>query len=237
MNNTLFLSIGPLLIAGALAGCNKGPTAPSSDANPLNPARPAVTYTLSGKISESGAGPLGGVSLTTDRGKVAITDERGQYRIEGLSGFVSMTLEKPGYESGRSAALLGGDQVVNGAIQRAIHIAPGERTEVTVFRDDDDYDLAYAWCPGPCKKIQSTGPGGTVISIRTRARDEGRIVCLLVDGGPPHDAMPRCSAAEVTATTTLFYGGGDFQIYVSFGDGYREGTQNMEVSLTLGTKP
>ena len=28
--------------------------------------------------------------------------------------------------------------------------------------------------------------------------------------------MPTCSAAEVTATTTLFYAGGEFQIYVSF---------------------
>ena len=62
-------------------------------------------------------------------------------------------------------------------------------------------------------------------------------MCLLVDGGPPHHAMPTCSAAQVIATTTLFYAGGEFQFYVSFGDGYREGTQNVEVSVTLATKP
>ena len=45
-----------------------------------------------------------------------------------------------------------------------------------------------------------------------------------------------CSAAELTATTTLFYAG-EFQIYVSFGDGYREGSQSVVVSVTLGTQP
>ena len=114
--------------------------------------------------------------------------------------------------------------------------SPGENTEVTVFRDDDEHDLAYAFCPGPCKKIRTTGPGGTEISIRVRARDESRRVCLLVDGGPPYHVMPTCSAAEVIATTTLFYAG-EFQFYVSFGDGYHEGSQSVEVSVTLATKP
>ena len=227
MTSTLFLRIGPLLVAGALASCDKAPTSPT----------PVVTHILSGTISETGGGPIGGVSLTTDRGKAATTDEHGEYRIDGLAGVVNVRFGKLGYESGQSGALLDRDQVVNGVIQRAIQLAPGETTEITVFRDDDDYDLAYARCPGPCKKIRVTGPGGTVISIRARARDASRRVCLLVDGGPPHNAMPTCSAAEVTATTTLFYGGGEFQIYVSFADGYREGTQSVEVSVTLGTKP
>ena len=226
MTNTRFLRIGPLLIAGALAGCNNGPTSPAS----------VATHTLSGTISEAGAGPIGGVSLTTDRGKAAITDEHGQYRIDGLSGLVNLTFTKSGYESEQSAAILDRDQVVNGTIRRVIHIAPGEITEVTVFRDDPDYDLAYAWCPGPCKKIQVTGPGGTAIFIRARARDKSRQVCLLVDGGPPYRAMPTCSTAEVNATTSLLKDA-EFQIYVSFGDGYREGTQSVEVSVMLGTKP
>ena len=240
MTSTRFLRVGPLLIAAALVGCNKGPTAPSPAAGPPNPARPAnpaVAHTLAGTISETGSGPIGGVSVTTDRGKAAITDEHGRYRIEGLSGPVNVTLQKLGYEPGSSAATLDRDQVVDGALQRAILIRPGESAEVTVFRDDDEHDLAYALCPGPCKKIRSSGPGGTIISIRARARDESRSVCLLVDGGPPHHAMPTCSAAEVTLTTTLFFNGGHFEFYVTFGDGYREGIQSVEVSVILGTKP
>jgi hypothetical protein len=234
MTDTFFVRMAPLLVVGVLTGCD-GPTAPTSVAGPTTP---AGTHTLAGTISETGAGPIGGVSLTTDRGKSAVTDEHGQYRIEGLSGHVGVALEKPGYEPYFGfGAIMDRDRVVDGAIQRTIQIAPGERTEITVFRDDHDYDLAYAWCPGPCKKIRTAGPGGTVISIRARARDESRSVCLLVDGGPPHFAMPNCRAAEVTATTTLFDAGGEFQIYVSFGDGYREGTQSVEVSVTLGTQP
>ena len=68
---------------------------------------------------------------------MVITDEHGQYRIDGLAGVVNVRFEKRGYESGRSGALLDRDQVVNGVIQRAIQLAPGESTEITVFRDDD----------------------------------------------------------------------------------------------------
>ena len=239
MADTHLLRIGVLLIAGALAGCNKGPTAPAAVTGPVNPggSNAVITYALSGTISETGGGSIGGVYLTTDRGKSATTDEHGQYRIEGLSGHVSVRLQKPGFEPGWTGAILDRDQVANGAIQREIHIGPDQSMEVTVFRDDDEHDLAYALCPGPCKKIRSAGPGGTLISIRARARDESRRVCLLVDGGPPHHAMPTCSAAEVTATTTLFFNGGEFQFYVSFADGYREGAQSVEVSVMLGTKP
>ena len=137
MTNTLFLRIGPLLIAGALAGCNKGPTSPT----------PVATYTLSGTISETGGGPIGGVSVITNRGKAAVTDQDGHYGIEGLSGLVNLTFTKSGYESGRSGALLDRDQVANGLIQRAIQIAPGQSTEITVFRDDHDYDLAVRLVP------------------------------------------------------------------------------------------
>ena len=166
-----------------------------------------------------------------------MTDEHGQYRIEGLSGHVSVTLEKPGYEpSFGFGAIMDRDRVVDGAIQRTIRMAPGERTEITVFRDDPDYDLAYAACSAPCKRIRTAGPGGTVISIRARARGESRSVCLLVDGGPPHFANPTCSATEVTATTTL-YAAGEFQFYVRFGDGYREEIQSVEISVKLGTQP
>ena len=176
--------------------------------------------------------------MTTDRGTTAITDENGQYRIDGLSGHVSMTVRKPGYETAFGlGAIMDRDQVADLAVQRTIRIAPGERAEITVFSDDPDYDLAYALCSGPCKMIRTVGPGGTLISIRARARDETRSVCLLIDGGPPHFANPTCSAREVTATTTLFYDGGDLQFYVKFGDGYREGTQSVEVSVTLGTQP
>ena len=176
--------------------------------------------------------------MTTDRGTTAITDENGQYRIDGLSGHVSMTVRKPGYETAFGlGAIMDRDQVADLAVQRTIRIAPGERAEITVFSDDPDYDLAYALCSGPCKMIRTAGPGGTLISIRARARDETRSVCLLIDGGPPHFANPTCSATEVTATTTLYYGGGEFQFYVKFGDGYREGSQSVEVSVTLGTQP
>ena len=227
--------MAPLLLVVALSSCSNGPTAPSPAAGTANP---PGTHKLSGTISETGGGAVGGVSLTTDRGKTAITDEHGQYRIDGLSGHVSVTLEKPGYEpSFGFGAIVDRDRVVDGAIQRTIQMAPGESTEITVFRDDPDYDLAYAACSAPCKMIRTAGPGGIVISIRARARDESRSVCLLVDGGPPHFANPTCSAAEVTATTTLFHGGGEFQFYLKFGDGYREGTQSVDVSVTLGTQP
>ncbi len=179
-----------------------------------------------------------GVILTTDRGQKAVSDRMANIEFEGLSGHVSVKLEKPGYEPFFGfGAIVDRDRVVDGAIQRTIQMAPGDRTEITVFRDDPDYDLAYAACSAPCKMIRTAGPGGTVISIRARALDESRSVCLLVDGGPPHFSNPTCSIAEVTATTTLFFSGGEFQFYVSFAGGYREGSQSVEVSVTTGTQP
>jgi len=234
VTHTFFVRMAPLLLVVVLSSCTNGPTAPSPATGIANP---PGTHTLSGTISKTGGGAVGGVSLTTDRGKTAITDEHGQYRIDGLSGHVSVTLEKPGYEpSFGFGAIVDRDRVVDGAIQRTIQMAPGESTEITVFGDDPDYDLAYAACSAPCKMIRTAGPGATVISIRARARDESRSVCLLVDGGPPHFANPTCSAAEVTTTTTLFFGG-EFQFYVRFGDGFREGAQSVEVSVTLGAQP
>ena len=69
MTNTLLLRIGPLLIAAALAGCNKGPTAPPPVADPANPGggNPVVTHTPPARSRKPGGGPIGGVSLTTDR--------------------------------------------------------------------------------------------------------------------------------------------------------------------------
>jgi hypothetical protein len=236
MTHMLFGRLATLLTLGVLTACSNAVTAPTPAAGTAN--RPG-THTLSGTISETGGGAaVAGVSLTTDRGKTAITDQNGQYRIDGLSGQVIVALHKPGYETASGvSATLDRDRVADLAVQRTIRIAPGERTEITVFLDDPDYDLAYAACSAPCKMIRTAGPGGTLISIRARARDESRSVCLLVDGGPPYFANPTCSATEVTATTTQFYAGGEFQFYVKFGDGYREGTQIVEVSVTLGTQP
>ena len=73
------------------------------------------------------------------------------------------------------------DRVEDAAVQRTIRIAPGERTEVTVFRDDPDYDLAYAACSAPCKMIRTAGPGGT-----------------LSPSGPEHGTRAEASASLLT---------------------------------------
>ena len=230
VTDTLLVRMAFLLIVVVPSSCSNGPTAPSPATATANP---PGTHTLSGTISETGGGAVGGVSLTTDRGKTAITDENGQYRIDGLSGHVSVTLRKPGYEpSFGFGAIVDRDRVVDGAIQRTIQMAPGERTEIAVFRDDPDYDLAYAWCSAPCKRIRVSAPG--TISIRARARDENRNVCLLADGGFPDVARTNCNVAEVT--TSLPYAG-ELSIFVSFADGYREGAQSVEISVTLATQP
>ena len=228
MTATLFDRMALLLMIGVFTACSDGPTGPTANG----------THTLSGTISATGGGSLEGVVLTTDRGQKAMTDANGQYRIQGLSGLVNVALGKAGYETYFGfSEVLDRDRIVNAVIQRTIRLAPGERTEITVFRDDPDYDLAYAACSAPCKMIRTVGAGGTAISIRARALDESRSVCLLVDGGPPHFSNPTCSIAEVTATTTLFFSGGEFQFYVTFADGYREGSQSVEVSVTQGTRP
>ena len=93
--------------------------------------------------------------MTTDRGQKAMTDANGQYRIQGLSGLVNVALGKAGYETYFGfSEVLDRDRIVNAVIQRTIRLAPGERTEITVFRDDPDYDLAYAACSAPCKMIR-----------------------------------------------------------------------------------
>ena len=232
---TLFGRVASLLSVVVFSSCSNGPTAPSPATGTANP---LGTHTLSGTILATGGGAIEGVALTTDRGKNAVTDENGQYRIQGLSGLVNVALGRAGYETSFGfSEFLDRDHIVNAVIQRTIQMAPGDRTEITVFRDDPDYDLAYAVCSAPCKRIRTAGPGGTLISIRARARDEARSVCLLVDGGPPYFSNPTCSTTEVTATAMSLLGGGEFQFYVKFGDGYREGSQGVEVSVTVGTQP
>jgi hypothetical protein len=212
-------------MVGVFTACSNGPTGPTANG----------THTLTGTISATGGGALEGVMLTTDRGQKTVTDRNGQYRIPSLAGHVSVALGKEGYETGFLGSVLDRDLIVNAAIQRTIRLAFGERTEITVFRDDPDYDLAYAACSAPCKMIRTAGAGGTGISIRARALDESRNVCLLVDGGPPYLANPTCRLGEVTFTMTLIFGG-EFQFYVRFGDAYQEGSQSVEVSVTDGNK-
>ena len=141
-----------------------------------------MRHTLSGTISESGAGPIGDVSVSAGEGKLSVTDERGQYQIQGLSGRVNVTLEKPGFERmvvfGTTMAH---DLTLDAAIQRAIHITPGERANVTIFGDDGDYDFAYTGCSAPCKMIRLAIDTPGVLSVGVRALDESRVVYLLIE--------------------------------------------------------
>ena len=214
-------------MAGVFTACSDGPTGPTANGR----------HTLSGTISATGGGALEGVLLTTDRGQKAVTDANGQYRMQGVSGLVTAVLGKAGYETGHlGSEILDRDLIVNAAIQRTIRMAFGERTEITVFRDDPDYDLAYAACSAPCKMIRTAGGVSTGISIRARALDESRNVCLLVDGGPPFLSNPTCRLGDVTFTMAVIFSG-EFQFYVRFADGYRDGSQGVEVSVTPGTQP
>jgi hypothetical protein len=223
----LFDRMALLLMVGLFTACSGGPTGPTANG----------THTLTGTISATGGGALEGVVLTTDRGQKAVTDQNGQYRIPSLAGHVSVALGKEGYETSFGfSEFFDRDRIVNAAMQRMIRLPFGERTEITVFRDDPDYDLAYAACSAPCKMIRTAGGAGTGISIRARALDETRNVCLLVDGGPPYLSNPTCRLGDVTFATALTFGG-EFQFYVRFADGYREGSQSVEVSIAPATHP
>jgi hypothetical protein len=212
---------------GALAGCNEGPTAPN----------PPVRHTLSGTISESGAGPIGDVSVSAGEGKLSVTDERGQYQIQGLSGRVNVTLEKPGFERmvvfGTTMAH---DHTLDTAIQRAIHITPGERANVTIFGDDGDYDFAYTGCSAPCKVIRLAIDTPGVLSVGVRALDESRVVYLLIEPVPGNFSPGASGVGKVTLTTPQ--GVGEMKLYVAFGGGYQEGAnQTLEISTTFDKRP
>ena len=227
MTPKLFDRLVLLLMVGVFTACSDGPTGPTANG----------THTLTGTISATGGGAVEGVALTTDRGQKAVTDQNGRYQIQGLAGLVNVALGKAGYETTFGfSEVLDRDRTVDAVIQRTIRMAFGERTEITVFRDDPDYDLAYAACSAPCKMIRTVGGGRTGISVRARALDESRNVCLLVDGGPPFLSNPTCRPGDVTFTMALIFAG-EFQFYVRFADGYREGSQGVEVSVTQETEP
>jgi carboxypeptidase family protein len=111
-------SMGPLAAAGILllsSACSSGdrvsnPASPS----PAQPSLPAVTYTVSGTVTEAstdGVTPVEGVQVRQeDSGHQTTTDGNGFYRLTGLPATTRfLSASKPGYATTQNSVVLSGD--------------------------------------------------------------------------------------------------------------------------------
>lgn len=101
-----------LSVATLLAAC--GDRRSPSEPAPAAPSAPAVTYTLSGIVSEDGpAGvtPLeGAIVLVTNSGQHATTGSDGSYSLSGVAALpIFVRVSKPGYVDTSRTLTLSGD--------------------------------------------------------------------------------------------------------------------------------
>jgi len=114
-------------LATLLTACDdrRSPVFPGPPAVPTPPTAPAVTYTLSGTVSEdgpTGVTPLeGAVIVVHPSGQRATTDREGFYSLAGVSALpISVMVSKSGYLTQSRTMTLSGDTRVDLQISRIV---------------------------------------------------------------------------------------------------------------------
>jgi hypothetical protein len=152
---------------------------------PLSPSPSVAPHTLSGVITEPGGKPIEGV-VVASQGRSSTTNRDGFYRLSELTGLVSATLMKAGYEDASPGTNnsygyfdLSKDATFNRALQPIIRLAAGDRLDSTVFMDDNGYWADWEVCH-PCKLIRVTSPGKGSIELRLTWQSSGSTLSLWV---------------------------------------------------------
>jgi hypothetical protein len=125
MNNLTFASATVVVsFAILLSACDGRASRPTSP-TPTGPTpTPAVTYTLSGAVSEmtaAGPAPIEGARVNAGSGLSATTDAGGLYRIPGLPATTSLiSVTKGGYVAQTKTVTMGADTLLDIRLDRIV---------------------------------------------------------------------------------------------------------------------
>ncbi|HET7695826.1 MAG TPA: carboxypeptidase-like regulatory domain-containing protein [Vicinamibacterales bacterium] len=124
-------------VAVLLAACGGGPSLPTALPPPPPPPPPAVTYVLSGAVSEmtsAGSAPVQGARvIEMVSGRTSVSDQDGRYSIDGLTAISrSVSVTKAGYIVATGAVTMSGDTELDIRLERiASYVLSGVVFEMT----------------------------------------------------------------------------------------------------------
>lgn len=128
---------------------------------------PPGTFAILGGTREPGMSGLPGVMVSNPTsGNSVVTNSNGSFTLGALTDR-TLLLEKAGYED--ATYTLAPDDFVWLAVQRMIHMQPGDTLSVQIAPHDMDYAPAGATIPGercsPCKRIRLNNTPGTRVRV------------------------------------------------------------------------
>jgi hypothetical protein len=209
------------VLTGLIAACTSrsapSPVVPTPVTPATTPSPPGM-FTLSGTVTESGAGPLQGVNVTTSVGRSATTDANGAFSVPSIALPV-LSFSKAGYESlgpfGPYA--MRSDLSLNVHLARVISIAAGQSLSDALFPDDNIYLLGSAategpYCGSPCKLIRVSAPtAGEFAAQVTWPPSNTEFQLWIVQGRAEFDAIEGRGAGDATVQKHVQQG--EVQVY------------------------
>jgi hypothetical protein len=227
MTNRALACLPTLLLCALVTVDCGGPTAPSAQRLPqvppatTPPSPPAALHTLSGVMTEPGGKPIEGVFVASPGGS-ATTNKDGFYSISELTGLLSVTLTKAGYEDAWPGTnngygyfdLSSKDATFNRALQPIIRLAAGDRLDSSVFSDDNGYWDDWEICH-PCKLIRVTSTGKGTIELRLTWAPSGATLSLWV--GDRYTSTRYQDPSDILATIPT--SGGERFVFVGVNGG------------------
>jgi hypothetical protein len=120
--NTLVRFSAVWSMAVLLAACDGRPSSPTGPTPPGPGAPPAVTYSLSGVVSEmtaTGSAPIEGARVAEQSGRTGVTDANGHYSISGLTEMNRViSVSRNGYVTGTRTVAMAGDTQLDIRLER-----------------------------------------------------------------------------------------------------------------------
>ena len=109
-------------MAVLLAACDARPPSPTGPTPPGPGTPPAVTYSLSGVVSEmtaTGSAPIEGAKVAEQSGRTGVTDADGHYSISGLTETNRIiSVSRNGYVTGTRTVTMSGDTQLDIRLER-----------------------------------------------------------------------------------------------------------------------
>ena len=109
-------------MAVLLAACDARPPSPTAPTPPGPGTPPAVTYSLSGVVSEmtaTGSAPIEGARVAEQSGRTGVTDADGHYSISGLTETNRViSVSRNGYVTGTRTVTMTGDTQLDIRLER-----------------------------------------------------------------------------------------------------------------------
>jgi len=201
-----------IVVLASACGAPVGPTPPADRGTD------SATFAITGTVRQSGEGsPLEGVSveawrvpptsppfMTTAAAAETTTNGQGAYRLDGLTGTISLRVHKAGYEPAPEDFFVAGDAPANVTLQLALVVPLGATTVANLNPDDPRHTIAadvhgFLSCEAPCRIIRVVNAVPGRLRLRIRFLDEPEDLGVLVEGTSLGCCRPELAGTFVIA--------------------------------------